>query len=228
MNRFLISVLDYILPRFCVSCKCLLKPDEKIVCGSCYVNIKHADDDLISSEFKRKFEKDKIISAFQSLYIFEKDKELQHVIHALKYNKRFLIGIYLGNLMGKFLDAKILPWNIDYIIPVPLHKSKMLERGFNQSYFIGKGLSHHLKIQIGNRIIKRIRYTETQTTLTKKERQQNMENAFQVISPKKIAGKNVLLIDDVITTGSTISECGKVLLKSGAEKVYAASAGLAE
>lgn len=198
------------------------------MCGSCYVNIKHTDGDLLSAEFKRKFEKDKIITGFQSLYIFEKDKELQHVIHALKYNKRFLIGIYLGNLMGKFLDTKILLWNIDYILPVPLHKSKMLERGYNQSYFIAKGLSHHLKIPIGSRILKRIRYTETQTTLTKIERQQNMKNAFQVISPKKLAGKNVLLIDDVITTGSTISECGNVLLKNGAEKVFAASAGLAE
>ncbi|MBZ0201365.1 MAG: ComF family protein [Ignavibacteriaceae bacterium] len=228
MSRFLISVFDYILPRFCVSCKCLLQADKKIVCGSCFVSIKHADDTLISDGFKRKFEKEEVVSAFQSLYIFEKDKELQHVIHALKYNKRFLIGVYLGNLMGKFLDAKIYQWNIDYIIPVPLHKSKMLERGYNQSYFIAKGLSHHLKLPVSSRIIKRIRYTETQTTLNKKEREENMKNAFRVISPKKINGKNILLIDDVITTGATVTECGKVLLKKGAAKVFAASAGLVE
>jgi len=228
MNSFIISVFDFILPRFCVSCKCALNTEEKIVCSSCCINIKLAGNKLIESEYVRNFHKDKIISGFQSLYIFEKDKELQQIIHALKYNKRFLIGIFLGNLMGKFLESKIKLWNIDCIVPVPLHKIKMLERGYNQSYFIAKGLSHHLKIPVKISVIKRIRYTQTQTALTKKERQSNIQDAFAIASPKQISGKVILLVDDVITTGATVTECGRELLKSEAKKVYAASAGLAE
>lgn len=228
MKLLIISVLDYILPRFCVSCKCVLNAEEKIVCSSCYVNIKHAGSDLIETEYVRKFQKDKIISGFQSLYIFEKDKEFQNIIHALKYNKRFLIGIYLGNLMGKFLNSKIKNWNIDYIVPVPLHKLKLLERGYNQAYFLAKGLSHQLKVSVKSRAMKRIRYTQSQTTLTKKEREDNIQDAFSISFPKQARGKVILLVDDVITTGATVTECGKELLKHGAAKVYAVSAGLAE
>ena len=226
--NFLISLADFFLPRFCTACKEKLKPDEKYVCPDCLKKIKFADKERIASEFKRKFEEKKIISGFSSLFVFEKDKELQNVIHDLKYNQRFLIGKYLGKKMGESLYSIFKEWGINLIMPVPLHSLKKAERGYNQSLYITKGLSIESRIPFSNRTLKRIRFTFSQTTMTLKERQENVREAFKIAHSGKIKGKNILLIDDVITTGATVSECGKALLNAGAGKVYAASAAIAD
>jgi len=113
-------------------------------------------------------------------------------------------------------------------MPVPLHSLKKAERGYNQSLYITKGLSIESRIPFSNRTLKRIRFTFSQTTMTLKERQENVREAFKIAHSGKIKGKNILLIDDVITTGATVSECGKALLNAGAGKVYAASAAIAD
>ncbi len=225
---FLISLADFFLPRFCPSCKEKLKPDEKYVCPGCLSKIKLADEERLLSEYKRKFEQDKIISGFSSHFVFEKDKELQNIVHALKYNQRFLTGNFLGMHVGRSLNSVFKKWRINLILPVPLHPLKKAERGYNQSLYITKSLSREVKIPFSTRILKRVRFTQSQTTMTLKERQKNVQGAFKVLHVERIKGKNILLIDDVITTGATISECGKVLLNAGASKVYAASAAIAD
>ena len=121
-----------------------------------------------------------------------------------------------------------MKWDIDIIIPVPLHHLKKAERGYNQSEFIVKGLSDKLNIPYSTKALKRVRYTETQTAFNLGEREKNISNAFKVRNKKKILGKNILVVDDVITTGSTIKECGKALLESGAKSVYACSIAIAD
>ena len=222
------SLFDFFLPRFCPSCDKKLLPKESVVCHDCISKIKLAEDERIHSEFARKFSSSEIISDFISLYVFEKDKELQHIIHSLKYNKRFTTGIFLGTILAENLGQKIKEWKIDYIIPVPLHHLKQAERGYNQSYYIAKGLSKGLGIPVAQSFIKRKRFTESQTTMNLKERQENIEGAFKAKRNLNLKGKNILLVDDVITTGSTIGECGKVLLKAGANKVYAVSVAIAD
>lgn len=119
-------------------------------------------------------------------------------------------------------------WQIDLILPVPLHSLKKAERGFNQSFYLAKGMSKALNIPVSQSILKRKRYTESQTQKNLVERTENMLEAFQIKNEKKVKGKNILLIDDVITTGATIRECGKILQASGAGNIYAASIALAE
>ena len=225
--NFLTEILDFFLPRFCFSCSKKLSSNEKVVCPECLSKIKLVTTEHLQNEFERKFKDKGIISGFTSLYLFEKDKELQHIIHSLKYNQRFLVGKFLGKELGNNLKTVILNWNIDIIVPIPLHHLKKAERGYNQSFYIAKGLSKITKLPINNRIIKRKRFTQSQTTMNLKERQENISGAFTIKSKNKLSGKNVLLIDDVITTGATISECGKILLEYGANKVYAASAAIA-
>jgi ComF family protein len=226
--NFFISLADFFLPRFCPSCKEKLKPGEKFVCPECLQKIKTADEERISNEFKRKFEQQKIISGFSSAFVFEKDKELQQIIHSLKYNHQFLIGSFLGIRIAKTLHHVFEKWNINLIVPVPLHPLKKAERGYNQSHYIAKSIAGELKIRYDSRLLMRVRFTDTQTTMSLIERQVNIQGAFRASHSEKIKGRNILLIDDVITTGATLSECGKVLLKSGAARIFAASAAVAD
>lgn len=219
-------LFDFFLPRFCPGCKKKLTVEDKPVCSECVTSILLTNEKLLEREFSRKFSSTKVIKDFYSKFVFENNKELQHIIHSLKYDKKFRVGIYLGELLAESLKQR--DWQIDLIIPVPIHHLKKAERGYNQSDFIAKGLSKALKVPGSANTVKRIRYTETQTDLNLNERAKNVEKAFKLTKPKAINGKNILLVDDVITTGATILECAKVLVNSGAKTVYACSVGIAE
>ncbi len=219
---------DFFIPRYCPSCKKKLELEENCICDECLSSIERADSGRLNLEYQRKFASTEIISGFTSLFVFEKDKALQLFIHSIKYNKHFLNAKYLGKLIGENLKKQIQDWSIDYILPVPLHSLRKADRGFNQSKYIAIGMGKELGIKVKNNLIRRIRYTETQTNLTLKEREENISKAFQAKQERLIEGKTFLLVDDVITTGATIRECGKVLLEKGADKVYACSAAIAE
>ena len=226
MNFSANYIFDFFLPRFCPGCNKKLSSNEEPVCKECLDSILLADENLLRREFNRKFSSTKIINGFYSKYIFETDKTLQNVIHSLKYNKQFRIGTFLGNILAKELISE--NWSIDMILSVPIHHLKKTERGYNQSDFIVKGISKVLKIPYSTNSIKRTRYTETQTALKLQERAKNVKNAFKVRNSKKVMNKNILLVDDVITTGATTLECAKALVNSGAISVYACSVGIAE
>jgi ComF family protein len=222
------TFFDFFIPRYCPSCKEKLKLAENCICEECLSSIERADSTRLNSEYKRKFASTEIISGFTSLFVFEKDKALQLFIHSIKYNKRFLNAKYLGKLIGEKLRQEIKKWNVDIIVPVPLHSLRKFDRGFNQSKYIANGIGKELGIDVKSNFLKRIRYTETQTNLTLKEREENISNAFQAKHKRLIEGKYFLLVDDIITTGATIRECGKVLLDKGAARVYACSAAIAD
>jgi ComF family protein len=228
IKNYVTELFDFMLPRFCPGCKNKLTTFEKVICTNCLSKLKLVGPELIKTEFQRKFENKKIISDFVSQYVFEKDKELQHIIHALKYDKKFLIGKFLGGNLGKSLTAQFRSWNIDLVVPIPLHHLKKAERGFNQSLYIAKGISIATGIKLNARVVKRIRFTQSQTTMTLREREENIEGAFKVRKTQGVKRKNILLVDDVMTTGATISECGCVLLEAGARQIYAATVALAD
>ena len=222
------AFFDFFIPRYCPSCKKKLKLEENCICDECLSSIERADSSRLNSEYQRKFASTEIISGFTSLFVFEKNKALQQFIHSIKYNKRFLNAKYLGKLIGENLRQEIINWDINIIVPVPLHSLRKVDRGFNQSKYIAIGMGKELGINVKSNLLKRTRYTDTQTNLTLKEREENISNAFQAKHKRMIEGKTFLLVDDVITTGATIRECGKVLLDNGAAKVFACSAAIAD
>lgn len=222
------QLFDFFLPRFCNSCRNKLSTKELFLCEYCISTIKRADSELLNHEFNRKFYKDKIISGFTSLYIFQKDQALQNLVHNLKYNGSFRVGIFLGKLIGKELQNTINKWNANLILPVPLHHLKKAERGYNQSYYICKGIQKYSNAKVNTSILQRKRYTESQTTMDLKERKNNIENAFQISKSAMVKSKRIIVVDDVITTGATITECGKLLLDEGADMVFALSLAIAE
>ncbi len=219
---------DFFIPRYCPSCKKKLELEENCICDECLSSIERADSSRLNSEYQRKFASTEIISGFTSLFVFEKDEALQLLIHSIKYNKRFLNAKYLGKLIGENLKEQIQNWSVDFILPVPLHSLRKADRGFNQSKYIALGIGNKLGVMVKSNLLKRNRYTESQTKLTQKEREINISGAFKAKHNKIIENKTFLLVDDIITTGATIRECGKALLEGGADKVYACSAAIAE
>lgn len=228
MNDLLNSFLDFLLPRFCYNCGEKLLPAELLFCAKCSPIISKASPERLQREFNRKFISENIISGFQSLFIFEEEGAVQKIIHEIKYKNGFLLGKSLGRIVGAGLSSKISAWNADIIIPVPIHRLRRADRGYNQSLFIAKGISSVVNIPVKTNLVKRGRFTSTQTALNLKERKANVKDAFVPKHTYKFEGKRIILVDDVITTGATITECGKVMLDKGADKVYAVSAAIAE
>ncbi len=221
-------LLDYFLPRICVSCSSKLSLSEDTLCNKCLGNILKAEENRIKFEYQKKFSKDGVITDFFSLFVFEKDGELQKAIHSLKYEKKFGVGIFFGKLLANGLKTSRPIWQFDTIIPIPLHQLKKAERGYNQAYYISHGIKKELNKKINTKSVRRVKYTQSQTTMNLIERKENISGAFKVKKVSAIKQKNILLIDDVITTGATNTECGIQLLNAGANKIYAASVAIAD
>ena len=220
-------MLDFFLPRFCISCANKLGNEERFICNPCFSKIELTTSIRIQEEFNRKFLHDKFVSNFYSAFVFHDNSAIQKLIHSLKYEQNYLLGIFLGKKTGQILNDFITKLNVDLIIPIPLHHLRKAERGFNQSQEISKGLSKELNISIKNNILSRTKFTKTQTKFTLIERKLNIEGAFKLKHKKEISGKKIILVDDVITTGATTSECAKLLVENGADKVYAISVAIA-
>lgn len=144
---------------------------------------------------------------------------LQDLIHRFKYGKKVHLSRPLGLLTATMLDAFHSAVPADCIVPVPLHRKRLRERGFNQSQLIGQVLAKRWNIPQAVNNLRRIRWTEPQTGLSAAERVSNIRGAFAVASPEKFKDKSLLLVDDVYTTGSTIGECAKTLCRAGAREV---------
>jgi ComF family protein len=152
---------------------------------------------------------------------------VRDVIHEFKYNRQ----IHLRRLIAQWLraaldDERLHEIHFDVIVPVPLHPARQRERGFNQASLLAESLSAETSVP-SRPILQRVRYTTTQTALDRSERMQNLHNAFRLRKNADVRGLRVLLIDDVLTTGSTLSECARVLKRAGAISVHAATAARA-
>ncbi len=153
-------IFDFLLPRFCISCNSKLLIDEVILCPNCFSEFKTVDEQLLKSEFLRKFASEKIISDFLTAYIFKDESPIEKTIHSLKYKQNFHLGKFLGKQTGLQLKEKINSWNADLIIPIPLHPLRKSERGFNQAAEISKGISEIIQVPFNHKIIRRNRFTK--------------------------------------------------------------------
>jgi ComF family protein len=150
-----------------------------------------------------------------ALFKFSKSGRVQSLLHALKYRNQSELGIHLGLMYGHRLMSANLAGVFDLIIPVPLHKTRKRKRGYNQSAKFAEGLSQALGIPFSDDILERSVKTDTQTRKTKLNRWQNMAEVFRVKNSEAVQNKNILLVDDVVTTGSTLEACGNYLLQAG-------------
>lgn len=146
------------------------------------------------------------------------DDSVKKIIIDLKYNGKGYYAKHIAEIMYQKLNEQNL--QIDCIIPVPLHPKKQKERGYNQSYLLAKHLAHLSQTEINDRILIRNRYTQSQNKLSLINRQKNIKNAFTIINNGYICNKNILLVDDVYTTGNTVDACCKEMMRYGVKNIY--------
>ncbi len=205
-------VLSFIAPTVCLSCGKPLIGTEKIVCNECYGKIPSLSDEYLENlkaEIANPYFDDLIVR-------FEFSPTFQQLIHLLKYEHFSSIAKLFAQSLAEFI-----PLNFDLVTAVPLSKARLNERGYNQSALIAKHLSEITRIPFNDFILKRVRNTPSQTKLSRSERQLNVKDAFAVIND--VEGKRILLIDDVVTTGSTLNECARVLKEAKAQHVTVAA-----
>lgn len=211
-------------PRYCFACDQGLAKGEEEVCSACMLELPrtyyHTDSE---NALMNRLQGRVPLQFAAAFFLFRKSGKVQRLLHQLKYNNHPEIGDTLGQVYGHDLREYYFDQKVDVIIPVPLHASRKRKRGYNQSAEFGKGLSKSLEKPCREDVLVRITKTETQTKKTKLKRWQNVKEVFHVVRPDELYQQNVLLVDDVITTGATIEACAKMLLEAGCKSVSIAS-----
>lgn len=205
------GILDLIYPVVCINCGNSLVTHETIICTFCAVKlpVTNFHKDPVNDMSKALWGRVNIDFATAFLY-FKKAGITQKLLHHLKYKGRKDIGLNLGQRFGNQLKENRFISSLDYLIPVPLHKSKAKARGFNQSQVICEGLSDVLSVPICTEL-SRISFTDTQTRKRRFDRWLNVSEKFVINNPEVLEGKRVLIVDDVFTTGATIEACCQAL-----------------
>jgi ComF family protein len=202
--------------------------NESLICTECFVviprtNYHFIEDNPVAQLFWGRC----LIEKAAAFSYYNKGSRIRKLIHNMKYNGIREIGYDLGRLYGLSLKTSGFINDIDIIIPVPLHPVKKRIRGFNQSETISMGIADATHLPVDLKSLARVLVSATQTKRSRYERWTNVEGIFQVLDSQTIMGKHVLLVDDVITTGSTIESCTNELLKIEGVKVSAVALAFA-
>jgi competence protein ComFC len=207
--NYLEKILEYI---FLPSCGICSKLGEGYLCKNCGKEIRRY---LINLEKSDKNENIRI----KKFFVLKYDGIVRKNIIKYKFNDK----PYLYKMFSKIIleDKKACEFikSYDIIIPVPVHKARKSKRGYNQSELIAKEISKELKIKTYSDVLIKINNNKVQSTLNKNERKENVKNAYKIINEQKINNKNIIIFDDIYTTGSTINECIKTLKKSNVNKI---------
>lgn len=204
-------MLYLVMPPQCCICKNNLKDNEQHICSKCLTEmfLKNGNNNrmLIGKVLKENDD----IEDYNSLFIYNKDNKTANIIHEIKYRNRPQLAVEFGRIAANELKNWFLHNHIDAIVPVPLHKNRLATRGYNQATMLATGIQQELDINIVENCLVRVIDNSSQTTKNAQERRNNVKGIFNVATPETLAGKRILLIDDVMTTGATIKECTRTL-----------------
>ncbi|WP_228063890.1 ComF family protein [Flavobacterium proteolyticum] len=217
MLKYLINLL---FPKLCMGCNSLLLQNEKIICAECNHQLPYTNHHILDhNDTTKKFYGIIPIEFSASMLYFHHKGIVQNLIHNLKYKKHEEIGTLLGKWYAKDLKSVANIKTVTEIIPVPLHKKRLKERGYNQVTSFCEALSEELQIPLNNKLLYRSRYSKTQTKKDKEKRKEVSNALFKVNFTEADSNNHFLLIDDVLTSGATLEACAKALLKIPNSKV---------
>jgi len=230
------SFLAFIFPSYCLICDSPLREDERLVCGNCWARMEIIPDNfchlcgcpigpgkLLCDSCRRGgyyFSFNRSLGPFNHRY--------QTLIHSLKYERMTNLAAKLGEKLVFLLRGEPRFAPAQGIVPVPLHPTKLRERGYNQSLLLAQEISQRSGLPLIADGLLRVKQTKSQTKLTFEERVENVKGAFKVSSRERIEGKRLILVDDVFTTGSTLNSCAEALIKGGAKEVYGLTLAIAK
>lgn len=228
--RFRSTVFQFFLPPQCPCCERFSEEGKQGFCSNCLSQIRWIEPPFCSicgiPFISREVETHpcgacvthrKYFTIARALGAFE--GSLQEAIHRWKYEGKTYLTPFFASWMAEGLNRYWEPGSLDLLIPVPLHTRRLRERGFNQALLLAKDLSRRTGIPYRKTILQKKKSTIPQVNLSRAEREKGLSGTFHVIEKEELSGLSVLLIDDVYTTGATVNECSKVLLKGGAERV---------
>lgn len=208
---FFNNLLYLIYPKVCVLCGKKINENKTYACEKCFNIIKYKMNEVILKKIPGVYF-DSLISLFLYKGVIRKK------ILEFKFRNKPYLGILFGEIMAKvFLQNSIM---VDAIIPVPMHYIRFLNRGYNQSVILAKEVSKVSGVKLYKNVLRKTKKSEVQSTLNLEQRRKNILNTYSVKNKSRVFSKNVLLIDDIYTTGSTVNECSKVLKENGVNKVF--------
>ncbi len=216
-SSFLKDFVHIFLPKVCVACDSSLLSHEEVLCTACIYHLPITDfhQDKQNETAQQLWGKLDFQEAMSMLYL-AKSSRVEKLVYKLKYGNQPEIGVFLGEYYARMMLRTGFFDQLDMIIPIPIHKSKLRKRGYNQSSQFAKGLSKESGVPWSENVLIRAKATESQTRKSRIERYDNVEGVFALKKPSLVKGKHILLVDDVLTTGATICVAGSQLTEAGA------------
>lgn len=227
-TSFWTKLFDLCSPRLCAICGSRLSAEQTVLCSHCLDNLPYTNYHLspLDNPMARLFWGLFPVERAAALFFYVSKTDTKELIFDLKYHGYPEVGRAMGALMAqRFQDSQFFE-GIDALVSVPLTRKRQWQRGYNQSDMIARGINDATGIPIIRKAVKRCSFKESQTKKNVWERRQNVENAFQLTNPDLIKGKHLLLIDDIVTTGSSITACATELCKAEGVKVSVLALGL--
>lgn len=218
MGSGFISLLEYFFPPRCAFCNTLLKVGTPIyICEECAEEIGYYNNCINSLNLPRNIE----IYCDGMVCVGRYSDSLKNSLKRFKFSSKLSYYRAFGKLLALKVQNTLQLNQIDMIIPVPLHRSKQKQRGYNQSELIAEYAAKMLRIPLAANILIKVSESKSQSALGRSERLSNVEGLFKVVNAEGVYKKNILIVDDIVTTGSTINQCSKALRQAGANSIFA-------
>lgn len=224
------SIFDIIAPRACTICGKRLSLSEAVICATCNLHLNRTNYHLspYDNELARCFWGKIPIERCAAYLFYQHHTQSSKMVYALKYGNRPDIGVVIGKTIAEAYARNNFFEDIDALLPIPLSKDRLKQRGYNQSEELARGISETTHLPILTNVLRRNAFHQSQTKLDRWQRNENVKDVFSLINAEKISGKHILIIDDIITTGATITAVGEELLKAEGVKISICSLGYAK
>lgn len=212
LGNTIASLRTLIFGHRCLICGESISDESLSICNRCRLDIPLTN--YITQEnnpVKERFDGLVAVERASAMYFYVSSSRWQELIHRFKYSGKWQLAYAMGRWYGALLKESGLYDDVDVIVPVPLHPLKILKRGYNQSRYIADGMAKQMSVNVDARSVRRVRNNPSQASRSASDRWENVEALFGVRSVEALRGKHILLVDDVLTTGATITSCIKAI-----------------